>query len=287
MTFNVWLGGDVVDFGKVGEVIRSSGAGIVGLQEAEGQHVPDRAVGRLAVLERPAARRLALPADRPARGARLLRARADPPRAGARAGQRAPDVRPVRLARRARRAHAAAGAAAGALDAAAGDPRRAARRRTGSRAGPERTSMWLPPQEAGFFGEVTFGSGGLGAGRYDALLVTRGDRVLSRSTFRVVRRGARPQVVVPRRIRAGASLRIAWRGAPADRFDWVGIWKRADGADLYNSFAYTNATVAGATRIRLGRADYPPGEYVVRLMRDDGYAVLDAARLTVLPRGRP
>jgi hypothetical protein len=36
MSFNVWLGGDVVDFGKVGEVIRSSGADIVGLQEAEG-----------------------------------------------------------------------------------------------------------------------------------------------------------------------------------------------------------------------------------------------------------
>ena len=35
MTFNVWLGGDVVDFGKVGEVIRSSGADIVGLSEVE------------------------------------------------------------------------------------------------------------------------------------------------------------------------------------------------------------------------------------------------------------
>jgi endonuclease/exonuclease/phosphatase family metal-dependent hydrolase len=155
-------------------------------------------------------------------------------------------------------------------------------------AGPDRASMWLPPQEAGFFGEVTFGSGALSPGRYDALLVTRGDRVLSRSTFWVVRPGARPQVSVPRRIRVGSSLRIAWRDAPADRFDWVGIWKRADSADLYNSyltFAYTEATVAGATRIRLGRGTYPPGEYVVRLMRDDGYGVLDAARLTVLPRG--
>lgn len=36
MTFNVRLGGEVVDFGKVREVIRSSGADIVGLQEAEG-----------------------------------------------------------------------------------------------------------------------------------------------------------------------------------------------------------------------------------------------------------
>jgi endonuclease/exonuclease/phosphatase family metal-dependent hydrolase len=157
----------------------------------------------------------------------------------------------------------------------------------GAGAGPKRASMWLPPQEAGFFGEVTFGSGGLRPGRYDALLVTRGDRVLSRSTFWVVRPNARPRVAIPRRIRAGAKLRIAWRNAPADRFDWVGIWKRKDGADLYNSyltFAYTGATVEGATRIRLGRATYPPGEYVVRLMRDDGYGVLDAARLTVLPR---
>src|SRR5262245_39342576 len=36
MTFNIWLGGDVVDFDKVVEVIRRSGADIVGLQEAEG-----------------------------------------------------------------------------------------------------------------------------------------------------------------------------------------------------------------------------------------------------------
>ena len=36
MTFNVWLGGDVVDFGKVIETIQASGADIVGLQEPEG-----------------------------------------------------------------------------------------------------------------------------------------------------------------------------------------------------------------------------------------------------------
>ena len=152
---------------------------------------------------------------------------------------------------------------------------------------PDRKSMWLPPQEAGFNGEVTFGSGGLVPGRYDAVLVTRGDRVLSRSTFWVVRPGAQPRIDVPRRIRAGATLRIAWRNAPADRFDWVGIWKARDAGDLYNSyltFAYTGATVAGATRIPLGRGTYPPGEYVVRLMRDDGYGVLAGERLTVLPR---
>ena len=42
----------------------------------------------------------------------------------------------------------------------------------------------------------------------------------------------------------------------------------------------------GSARIRLGRGTYPPGEYVVRLMRDDGYGVLDAARVTVVRRAR-
>ena len=36
MSFNVWLGGDVVDFGKTIETIRASRADVVGLQEAEG-----------------------------------------------------------------------------------------------------------------------------------------------------------------------------------------------------------------------------------------------------------
>ena len=36
MTFNVWLGGDVVDFGGVIRAIEASRADIVGLQEAEG-----------------------------------------------------------------------------------------------------------------------------------------------------------------------------------------------------------------------------------------------------------
>lgn len=36
MTFNIWLGGEVIDFSKTMEVIQSSGADIVGLQEAEG-----------------------------------------------------------------------------------------------------------------------------------------------------------------------------------------------------------------------------------------------------------
>ncbi len=39
MTFNIWLGGEVVDFSKVIEVIQTSGADVVGLQEAEGNTI--------------------------------------------------------------------------------------------------------------------------------------------------------------------------------------------------------------------------------------------------------
>ena len=36
MTFNIWLGGGLVDFSKVVEAIERSGADVVGLQEAAG-----------------------------------------------------------------------------------------------------------------------------------------------------------------------------------------------------------------------------------------------------------
>jgi hypothetical protein len=79
-----------------------------------------------------------------------------------------------------------------------------------ARGRPDDAIMTLPPQEASYFGHVTFGSGGLRAGRYDALLVTRRDRVLSRSTFWVVDRGARPRL----RVTAGDDVRVAWPTPP-------------------------------------------------------------------------
>ena len=136
--------------------------------------------------------------------------------------------------------------------------------------------MTLPPQEASFYGAVTFGSGGLSPGRYDALLVTGRRRVLSRSTFWVVRRAAAMRVRATQR---GRRVRVRWHNAPGYRRDWVGIWKRGDN-DLYNdylSFAYTGASVSGATTF----TGLAPGRYVVRLMKDDGYAELAKSSFTI------
>ena len=87
-------------------------------------------------------------------------------------------------------------------------------------------------------------------------------------------------------MRAGGAIRIAWRNAPAYRRDWVGVWKAGE-PDLYNgylTFAYTGATVAGATRIAGDARTFPPGRYVARLLKDDGYGVLAQTSFTVAPR---
>ena len=111
--------------------------------------------------------------------------------------------------------------------------------------------------------------------------------MLARSTFWVVRprrAAARPRA--PARSAPARAIRISWRNAPAYRRDWVGIWKAGD-PDLYNgylTFAYTGATVAGATRIAGDAKTFPPGRYVARLLKDDGYGVLAQARFTVAPR---
>jgi hypothetical protein len=141
---------------------------------------------------------------------------------------------------------------------------------------PDDAIMSLPPQEASFFGRVTFGSSGLKADRYDALLVDGRRRVLSRSPFWVVDRGASPRL----RVTVGEQVRVAWSNAPGYRRDWIGIY-RHDNADLYNgylTFAYTDAAVAGSLTI----TDHlKPGRYVARLMKDDGYAELTRAGFRV------
>ena len=85
-------------------------------------------------------------------------------------------------------------------------------------------------------------------------------------------------------VTAGRPIRVSWRNAPALRRDWIGIYRAGD-TDLYNAylaFAYTGATVAGRTSFAGDARTYPPGRYVARLMRDDGYGVLAEAPFRVV-----
>jgi endonuclease/exonuclease/phosphatase family metal-dependent hydrolase len=146
--------------------------------------------------------------------------------------------------------------------------------------------MWLPPQEASFFGHVTFGSGALEPGTYEVVLVTTGDAEVSRSRFWVVDPDAVASVSAPTSVAAGDDIAISWADAPARKWDWVGIYSAGD-IDLYSgywAFAYTEASVAGQYTFGpddLGEAMLEPGDYVAVLMSDDGYAVIASQPFTV------
>jgi endonuclease/exonuclease/phosphatase family metal-dependent hydrolase len=142
---------------------------------------------------------------------------------------------------------------------------------------PDDLLMTLPPYEASFFGSVMFGSAALPVGEYNAVLLAEGTEEISRSTFWVVDADVPPSVAVENESYAvGEPITVKWKNAPALRWDWLGIYA-ADDANLYNywGFLYTQAMPTGSVTFTIDDlGELPPGEYVARLMLDDGYAVL-------------
>lgn len=149
--------------------------------------------------------------------------------------------------------------------------------------------MWLPPQEAAYFGAVRFGTGGLQPGAYEAVLVGKEDQVLARAPFWLVAAAAVPTLSTHKPTYAlGEAVTIQWDNAPAHMRDWIGIYPTGT-LDLYNgylAFAYTGASVTGAYTFGpddLGEAMLPAGTYTAVLADDDGYAVLAQVQFTVGP----
>ncbi|NJN93614.1 MAG: hypothetical protein HC875_05720 [Anaerolineales bacterium] len=147
--------------------------------------------------------------------------------------------------------------------------------------------MWLPPYEASFFGSVSFGSGHLEPGLYEAVLVGAEGEEVSRSQFWLVDPAGIPTVSADKSsYKAGETITVTWDNAPANRWDWLAIYSAGD-PDLYNGYwgyAYTKASPTGEAAFdsaALGEEMLPPGEYELRLMLDDGYIVLATASFTV------
>jgi endonuclease/exonuclease/phosphatase family metal-dependent hydrolase len=143
------------------------------------------------------------------------------------------------------------------------------------------------PQEAGFFGALTFGTQMLPVGKYEAVLVSDGKNV-QRSAFWVVAKGAIPKINSNKSTyAAGESIIVTWENAYARKFDWIGIFSTSN-PDIYYtqaSFAYTKAAVNGQmviTSEQTGGA-LPAGQYEVRYLSDDSYIVSAAKKFTVTP----
>jgi len=125
-------------------------------------------------------------------------------------------------------------------------------------------------------------------GAYEALLFSDTGEVLSRAPFWVQPPRGAPRIRTGERVyRSGEPIRVVWRFAPGNRWDWVGVYRR--GADpnvaYYKLWAYTEATIEGSLVIdRDSPGSWPlrPGEYTVYLLQDDGYDAVASADFTVL-----
>jgi endonuclease/exonuclease/phosphatase family metal-dependent hydrolase len=129
-----------------------------------------------------------------------------------------------------------------------------------------------------------FGTAPLSPGAYRAALLRGDGGVAATYRFWVEAPGTRPSIRTARRsYRRGRPIRLSWKGAPANKLDWIGIYAAGE-SDLYQylGFKYTGARPSG--RMSFTRADLGalrPGRYRATLMLDDGYSVLAQARFRV------
>ncbi len=90
------------------------------------------------------------------------------------------------------------------------------------------------------------------------------------------------RITTDRRVyRAGSAIRVSWTRAPGNNLDWVSLFPchaRCAGPGGYTIYRYTRTMVEGS--LTLGRQNYlgygsvrslPPGQYVARVLTDDGY----------------
>ena len=136
-------------------------------------------------------------------------------------------------------------------------------------------------------GTATFTTQDWKPGPYEAVLVAATNDELSRISFWVTAPDARPRIATRKpSYGVGEGIDVQWRNTPANRWDWVGIYKR--GADpnvaSYITWFYTNSSVAGSKLMdeaAAGRWPLRPGKYSAYLLEDDSYNALARADFTV------
>ncbi len=86
----------------------------------------------------------------------------------------------------------------------------------------------------------------------------------------------------------GQAINIRWRNAPGNRNDYLAAYAKGVVTDYENGLAwvYTRAMPEGEVRMDASTTEWgwplAPGEYVIRLVKDDGSEVLaESAPFTV------
>ncbi len=132
---------------------------------------------------------------------------------------------------------------------------------------------------------IAFGSALMRPGAYEALLLDAAGKELARASFWLLAKDAAPEIAPEKAsFVSRAPIAFAWRNAPGNRFDWVALYDAGE-PDLYNYYAYlyTGAAVEGSAVFdeSVIGGTLPPGDYELRLLRDDSYVLLATAPFTV------
>jgi hypothetical protein len=108
------------------------------------------------------------------------------------------------------------------------------------------------------------------------VLIDGADAELARTPFWVREVGAPPVLDAAWRFDVGEPIVISFTQAPANRFDWIGLYERgADPlVDYYLAYRYTEAVVEGS--VTFGDEGYgpwplPPGRYTAFYLLTDVY----------------
>ena len=169
------------------------------------------------------------------------------------------------------------------------------------RAGHWGDSQWEPFIESveTAHGTVRLSTTGLAPGAWEATLVSGSGTRLASTPFWVAKRGAKTQLVLGRAsYKSGQPIVVNWRNAPANRWDWVGVYKASaadPSTDYYLIWQYTGGAEAGSVHGMPAGAmvlDGGPatqgspwplssGKYVVYYLLADAYTAVARASFTV------
>jgi endonuclease/exonuclease/phosphatase family metal-dependent hydrolase len=151
---------------------------------------------------------------------------------------------------------------------------------------------------AGQSGSLQVPTQALDPGAYDLLLVGADDAVQARAPFWVQASGAKPLLTTDKTTyTSGAPIIVTWERAPANRWDWLGVYKASAAdpmVDSYLIWQYTGGmgsgtsagTVAGSMTMDAETVEgepwpLPAGQYVLYYLLADGYESVAEARFTV------
>jgi hypothetical protein len=154
------------------------------------------------------------------------------------------------------------------------------------------------PAGAAASGSVQVPTQALDPGDYELLLVGADNEIQARAPFWVQAPGSKPVLATDKTTYSpGEPIVVTWKNAPANRWDWLGVYKAAAAdptVDSYLIWQYTGGagsgtsagTVAGSMTMDKGTIEgkpwpLPPGRYVLHYLLADGYEAAAKTTFTI------